>query len=213
MGRSRLYYVADPMCSWCWGFAPVLARVVRDLPPDLPLQYVMGGLAPDSDEPMSEAVRQYVQAAWNAVEQATGAHFNRDFWTSCEPLRSTWPACRAVLAAAAQRAEAGPAMFRAIQNAYYLAARNPSDKETLRELALEIPGLDVDRFAEALDSSDTQSRLDADFALRDRLGANGFPTLIFEDEGRLLQVVHGYAPAPEVLGRLHACGALRTSPA
>ena len=25
--RSKLYYFADPMCSWCYGFAPVMDRI------------------------------------------------------------------------------------------------------------------------------------------------------------------------------------------
>lgn len=206
MGEARLYYVADPMCSWCWGFAPALAAATRALSPAVSLRYVMGGLAPDSDEPMPEHVREYVQAAWDAVEQETGARFNREFWSRCTPRRSTWPACRAVLAAAAQSAESGPAMFRAIQHAYYLDARNPSDRETLVALARELPGVDAGRFARDLDSDETRARLAADFALRDRLGATGFPTLILEAEGRRLQLVRGHAPTGEVLRRLRNCG-------
>lgn len=26
---SRLLYVMDPMCSWCWGFAPVAEALVE----------------------------------------------------------------------------------------------------------------------------------------------------------------------------------------
>ena len=26
---SRLLYVMDPMCSWCWGFAPVVAALAE----------------------------------------------------------------------------------------------------------------------------------------------------------------------------------------
>ena len=25
---ARLIYVMDPMCSWCWGFAPVAAALI-----------------------------------------------------------------------------------------------------------------------------------------------------------------------------------------
>ena len=28
---AALYYVADPMCSWCWGFAPELEAIRTDL--------------------------------------------------------------------------------------------------------------------------------------------------------------------------------------
>ena len=27
MGVPMMLYFADPMCSWCWGFNPVMARV------------------------------------------------------------------------------------------------------------------------------------------------------------------------------------------
>ncbi|MCH7478788.1 MAG: DsbA family protein, partial [SAR324 cluster bacterium] len=26
---GTLYYFGDPMCSWCWGFKPVLEQVDR----------------------------------------------------------------------------------------------------------------------------------------------------------------------------------------
>ena len=28
MSRNRLIYVMDPMCSWCWGFAPVAQALI-----------------------------------------------------------------------------------------------------------------------------------------------------------------------------------------
>ncbi len=29
MAKARLLYVMDPMCSWCWGFAPVAEALSR----------------------------------------------------------------------------------------------------------------------------------------------------------------------------------------
>ena len=49
---TRLIYVADPMCSWCWGFQPVLESVRKILEGD-GIQYVMGGLAKDTSDPLS----------------------------------------------------------------------------------------------------------------------------------------------------------------
>lgn len=196
-----LYYVADPMCSWCWGFHPVLQRVKAALPADLPLRYVMGGLAKDSDEPMPDDVRAYVQNAWREVAARTGATFNWDFWTRCRPRRSTYPACRAVLCAAAQREDAGPPFFEAVQRAYYQQARNPSDADTLAALAGDL-GLDTARFAADLVSPLIDERLQADFALRRRLRVRSFPTLILElDEARTPLAI-GYDDAAPVLARL-----------
>nr|MBA3324286.1 DsbA family protein [Paracoccaceae bacterium] len=44
--QAHLLYVADPMCSWCWGFAPVIADIRAAFRDRLPLHLVMGGLRP-----------------------------------------------------------------------------------------------------------------------------------------------------------------------
>lgn len=198
---SVLYYVADPMCSWCWGFRTGLLAVEEALPRQVPLVYVMGGLAKDSDEPMPEEVRVYVQRNWREVTETTGARFNWDFWTVCKPRRSTYPACRAVLAAKAQHPDAVPAMFHAIQRAYYQEARNPSDAETLVALAGEL-ALDVERFARDLVSPETDADLHEAFALRRRLGVKQFPSLVLRRNGEQACIVRGYAETDVALARL-----------
>ena len=188
---ARLLYVVDPMCSWCWGFTGVRAEVSEEFP-DLEWQLVMGGLAPDSDEPMDEETRGYVQDAWRAVAQRTGAEFNHDFWTECAPRRSTYPSCRAVIVAG----ESGKSeeMLAAIQRAYYQEARNPSDTKTLTALAADI-GLDPAAFETALHSPDTQTRLEGDFALCSAIGAYSFPSVGLLDGEEAQLVATGWCDA------------------
>jgi putative protein-disulfide isomerase len=188
---ARLLYVVDPMCSWCWGFTGVRREVSAEFP-DLEWQLVMGGLAPDSDEPMDEETRAYVQDAWRAVAAKTGAEFNHDFWTECAPRRSTYPSCRAVIVAG----ESGKAeeMLAAIQRAYYQEARNPSDTETLSALAEDI-GLDRAAFEAGLSASKTQEKLDGDFALRSAIGAYSFPSVGLLDGEEAQLIATGWCDA------------------
>ncbi len=139
----------------------------------------MGGLAPDSDQPMPEETCLYIQKQWSAVETTLGAKFNWDFWSECQPRRSTYPACRAVIAVGQQGEKNIPAMIIAIQKAYYLQARNPSDLETLIELVEEID-LNVDQFKYDVSSPQTEQLLRTDFETRRKLGVNSFPTVLLE---------------------------------
>lgn len=197
----KLYYVADPMCSWCWGFHPVLRQVKEVLPDDVPLVYVMGGLARDSDEPMPEETKAYVQSAWKAVTEETGATFNWDFWQVCQPRRSTYPSCRAFYAAKAQGK--GVLMFEAIQRAYYQEARNPSDVSTLVAVAGEM-GLDVAQFEKDLASEAIEQEMQNGFQTRRSLNANEFPSLVMVSETQARFLVKGYDDAEVVLERLEA---------
>jgi len=178
--QAILYYAHDPMCSWCWGFAPVLQELGERLPATLRMQRLLGGLAEDTGElmPLDQQVR--IRATWERIEQTIpGTHFNYDFWTRCRPRRSSWASCRAVIAARAQGEHLDRVMTRAIQTAYYLQARNPSDTDTLIELAAEIR-LDVARFRADLDSEPTVQRLAFEMEECDRLRIGSFPSLALE---------------------------------
>ncbi|AXT37487.1 DsbA family protein [Alteromonas sp. BL110] len=182
--KRTLYYVHDPMCSWCWAFVPAWEKIQRDLPSDIEAVYLLGGLAPDSSVPMPEQMKLTIAGYWKTIqERVPGTQFNYDFWTQCQPRRSTYPSCRAVLAAKAQAKDSDEAkvleqaMIKAIQEGYYLNARNPSDFDTLIAFAKEI-GLDAKRFELELNSESTIEKLNEEIQLSRSIGAQGFPSLI-----------------------------------
>ncbi|MDX1345576.1 MAG: DsbA family protein, partial [Sedimenticolaceae bacterium] len=117
-----------------------------------------------------------------------GTSFNFDFWQKCEPRRSTWPACRAVIAARRQGSRYDELMTRAIQEAYYLRAMNPSDEDTLVTLAGEI-GLDQERFQKELQSPAVQEQLESEMQKGRAMGATSFPSLVLERDD-------GFRPVP-----------------
>ena len=184
-----LYYVHDPMCSWCWAYRPVMLQLRDNLPAGVNWQNVLGGLAVDDDQPMPEQTREMVQAHWRKIAATLGTAFNFDFWTNNQPRRDTYKACRAVIAAANQHAE--EAMIEHIQKAYYLRAMNPSDPLILAELAVEL-GLDRDRFMEDLVSVQTAAELRRQLLLRDKLGVRSFPSLVFAQDSRYKSIRHDY---------------------
>jgi putative protein-disulfide isomerase len=197
--NARLYYVHDPMCSWCWGFEAVRKRLLEKLPSSLEVVRLLGGLAPDTDQPMLREMRDYLQQTWHSIEQRIpGTSFNFDFWQVCEPRRSTWPACRAVIAARLQGMGYDEAMTAAIQKAYYLRAMNPADEDTLVTLAGET-GLDQARFQRDLRASAVQEELEAEMERGRAMGATGFPSLILELDGAFWPVPVNYTEEEEML--------------
>ncbi|MFT6287549.1 MAG: putative protein-disulfide isomerase [Alcanivorax sp.] len=173
------------MCSWCWGYRKTWNELRTKLPSTLTIINVVGGLAPDSDKPMPVEQQKTIAGYWANVTEQTGAEFNFDFWKNCEPRRSTYPACRAVLAAKHQGAE--QLMIDAIQHAYYLRTMNPSDNSTLVRLATEL-NLDAQQFEVQLSSAEIQQELESEFALRRTIGVNSFPSLVLV-QGELMTAI------------------------
>ncbi len=196
-----LLYFHDPMCSWCWGFRPAAQELFAHLPAEVSRRNVLGGLAPDSDESMPRAQRQMVQGHWRRIEAMLGTRFNYDFWKDCEPRRSTYPACRAVIASANQGRE--EEMILAIQKAYYLEARNPSDIKTLKRLAKKLC-LDASQFDVDLESKATDQALKEQIGYSRRVGVDSFPTLALERDGRLSRITVDYLSYRTSLAEIEA---------
>ena len=198
----KLYYAHDPMCSWCWAFRPVWLELRNKLPRHVEWVSLLGGLAPDSDAPMTEKTRDYIVANWRRIEeQAPTTKFNYRFWTECQPRRSTYPACRAVIAARQQGKDHDAGMTYAVQRAYYLQARNPSDEQTLIALADEI-GLNVKQFREDLLSESINQQLLAEISKARQLQLDSFPGLLLVTGSQRKRIQHNYQQADAILDQI-----------
>ncbi|MFT5558443.1 MAG: putative protein-disulfide isomerase [Sphingobacteriales bacterium] len=187
--KSCFYYVHDPMCSWCWAHLPEWQKLEAHLSKLLPVQYVLGGLAPDSDVPMPIEQQQAICGYWKKINHLIGTEFNFDFWSTNTPRRSTYPACRAVLAASWQNAL--HEMNIALQEAYYLKAMNPSNIDTHLILAKQL-GLNVRQFSDDLSSEKLENEFNQQLALARRLPIQGFPAMVLSHQGDYYPIVLDY---------------------
>ena len=190
----RLVYVMDPMCSWCYAFQPELEEFLEKHS-SLKVDWIMGGLAPDSNDPMDENMKRSISSYWYEIEKKTQVTFNHDFWNVNTPYRSTYPACRAVIAAELLEPESAPLMVKAIQSAYYQEAKNPSLEETLIGCTGTI-GLEKTPFVEALKSEEVEQRFQEHLRLSQQLQARSFPTLfLIDDQNQAYPLAPGYCKA------------------
>ena len=67
----KLILVADPMCSWCYGFGKEVTAL-REAIPGLELKVVVGGLRPGETAVMPRQQRVARLEHWSRVEAASG---------------------------------------------------------------------------------------------------------------------------------------------
>lgn len=193
---GTLFYFGDPMCSWCWGFKPVLELVDREYP-ELRRVTVMGGLRQGEEEPMSDELAGMIENAWERIEEVTGQPFNHDLWRQHRPLATTLPACRAVIAARLLDASREWRFMVAMFEAYFTRALDPSRRETHLLIAQE-QGFDPGVFQAVLNSPAVEDTLAKDLALTRRFGVSGFPTAILSVGSDNYLIAPGYQPIETV---------------
>jgi putative protein-disulfide isomerase len=130
---------------------------------------------------MPDEMQQFLQQTWRKISQQLGTQFNFDFWQHCQPKRSTYNACRAVIVARTQNLE--QEMYLAIQQGYYLHAKNPSETACLIKFAQSI-GLNKEEFTLALSSDKTNQKLLHEIQFARSLPIKGFPSLTLNYSGQ-----------------------------
>lgn len=190
---NQLAYFADPMCSWCYGFGPVMSSLVA-AHPGLTLKLVMGGLRPYTKEPVTAVQKKQIREHWHHVEAASGQPFNDSLLMREGFVYDTEPACRAV-ATVRSIQNAGVLHFlTALSAAFYRDARDVTKAEILADIAAE-NGLDRSPFLTALESDQMRDAIKQDFSLTQSLGVQGFPTLCIGYGEQLHMLSNGYASA------------------
>lgn len=197
---SRLLYVMHPMCSWCWGFAPVVEALAEQAAAaGVPLQIVVGGLRRDQVA-IDAAARVRYLGYWQAVNASTGQLFDFERGLPEGLVYDTEPACRALVTARQLDAASAWTLLKLIQQAFYTEGADVTQASVLVQLA-EQAGIPRIEFAEAFDSQAMQEATAADFTWVQDLGIAGFPTLLAERDGQLALLTNGYQPL-EVLAPL-----------
>jgi putative protein-disulfide isomerase len=189
---TRLLYVMDPMCSWCWGFSPVAEALVEQAgAAGVPLHLVVGGLRTGSGASLEPSTRRYILKHWQAVQETTGQVFRFEGALPDGFVYDTAPACRAIVAARSLAPDVAWRLVKEIQQAFYLQGRDVTHGSVLAELA-EKAGLPRIEFAEAFDSDEQHAATASDFSWVQDLGIAGFPTLLAERNGQLALLTNGY---------------------
>lgn len=211
--HRQLIYFADPMCSWCWGFAPVM-DAVRAARPDLPVRLVLGGLRPFTTDRMDEARKAAMRHHWTRVEALSGQPFDYAFFARDDFVYDTEPAARAVVAARRLDPRKEFAMNERVACGFYAENRDVTDPAILCDLAEEA-GFDRAVFAAEFALAETKAETLGDFETTRRSGVTGFPTLLAgpNDDGTGENVAAGYQLLETVLSRLETWTASRAQAA
>jgi putative protein-disulfide isomerase len=182
IASKELIIVADPMCSWCWGFAPSLSAIRQNYADHVALTLVVGGLRAGNDKIMDNESKGYIRHHWEEVNKATGQPFDFDFFNRDNFIYDTEPACRACVTMRGLKPEATLNYLELLHKSFYANNQDITDTSVLASLAVSV-GVDADEFTQTLLSNDARAATYDDFQIARNLGVTGFPTIVAVDKG------------------------------
>ncbi len=205
---TRLIYVADPMCSWCYGFGPELEALLREFP-SFAVELVMGGLRAYNNQPLDDALRETLRNHWHKVGATTNLPFCDMALEHPGFIYDTEPACRAVVSVKRLAPQVTLAAFSAIQQAFYAEGKDTTQGEALADaiapvLARQDSPVTRDAFLQEWSSLGAKEATRTDFMRAKHWGVTGFPTLFLQRDDKLHLFATGFTLSTQLRERLEA---------
>ncbi len=205
-----LVYIPDPMCSWCWGFSPVIEAIRERYHAQCAMQLLVGGLRPGNTERFDAHRRNTILGHWRAVHDRTGQPFNFEFQMGSTFTYDTEPAARAMFVIRQLLPSQEFSYLKAVHEAFYLENRDVTQVEVLTDLALK-QGANQEQFSIQFHDSDTKKKIWKEFDHVRELGVSGFPSLLALKGEESTVITQGYQSldllVPIIETWMHAEGA------
>jgi putative protein-disulfide isomerase len=182
------------MCSWCWGFAPVLDAIRAKYAGRFEYRLVVGGLRPAAQaEPLNERLKEFLRVEWTKIREVTGQPFDLSFLDREDFRYDTHPAARAVVIFRAMKPGAEFDFYKRIQRAFYAENTDVTQPEQLAALAAPF-GVDRGLFLEHMKAPESDLGARSDYAEARMLGVQGFPAVVLRDGDKAGLLTYGYQP-------------------
>ncbi|UTW62059.1 DsbA family protein [bacterium SCSIO 12741] len=189
--ENAFYYFADPMCSWCYGFAPEVSAVYDQNRDRFGFHLIMGGLRPHGTETFG-GLADMLKHHWKQVAERSGQPFDYSVLDHEDRVYDTEPPCRAVRVMREIKPEAEFEFFKQIQKAFYREGKEMDKIDTYLNL---LPELEVDpaQFKEQFESEEMKLQTTYDFHQARDWGITGYPALVVGWEGELFLIAKGFS--------------------
>ena len=192
------YYCYDALCGWCFGFSPVVKKLVDQYKDKIFFEVLSGGMIPKESARPIGVTAKYILQEYPRVEEMSGVRFGEDFlWHLKNPEQSDWhlhsekPAI--ALCIFKEKFPEQQVQFAAdLQNALHVEGRDLTDDEAYRHL-LKKYTMNADDFYKKLHSETYIKKAHYEFALCQQLQVTGFPALLLQTaESKFYLLARGY---------------------
>lgn len=194
--KNTVYYFYDALCSWCYGFSPVIKDFQEDFREQYQVEVISGGMqSGDRKQPVS-AIRDYLKSAYQNVTDRTGVQFGENFMEVLEEgnrVLDSVPPSIALSVVKDLKPEKALDFASFIQEAIYYTGIDWNNPEAFVPYAEKI-GIERELFLNKFGEDKYLQKAKADFKMAGDFGINGFPSVVLKKGDKFYLISRGFIP-------------------
>jgi len=188
---GKIIYFGDPMCSWCWGIANHLEKLIEHFKYELKFELVLGGLRPGGGDKWDDSMKKMLRGHWNHVNEYSGQAFNYELLDRDEFNYDTEPPSRAVRIVRDIVPEKEFTFFKEVQRAFYVENLDLSLADSYKAICEKLD-ISFDNLVSLFRSDKYKELVNEDFIKSSSYGVRGFPSVAVQIDDNVQLIANGY---------------------
>lgn len=194
--KTKIYYVMDIMCGWCYGFSDTISKIEEKYRDAYEFNIIPGGMwIGDNVQTMNTALGSYIKDHNVRIETLTGRKFgegfNKNVLQSNRVLDSL-PGAKALVLIQKLNKDVSFSFLKKVQEAFFVDGKDINDVKLYSEIA-ESFGIPKEDFEKQFNSEDLTKETFKQFNMVHSLGVASFPTVVAVQGDNKEVIAQGYS--------------------
>jgi putative protein-disulfide isomerase len=164
--QPTLFYIGDPMCSWCYGMSDILKDTQEYCAKNgIKFQTIVAGLRASGQVLWDKRFKGFLKEEWTNISNRTGKKFSFEILDLLNFDYDTTPACKAVLISkilSFNNSKIVLEFFSKIQEKFYANSQDTKKLEFYK-LICEDLNLDFEEFSKLFEDKSLDKKLQNEF--------------------------------------------------
>lgn len=204
--KTEIIYVFDPLCGWCYGFAPVMQKIEAEFRDRAAVSVIAGGMIIGELVGPIGRMAGVIKEGNPRITEMSGVEFGEAFDRMVDEgstVLNSLPPSRALAVCKELRPGQALEFTREIQNLFFKFGKDLGDIDVLAKAAVLV-GIAENEFQELYHQDKYNRRALEDFQYSRDLGVTGFPTVLLKKHDRIKTISRGlqaFEPLKEALDK------------
>lgn len=201
--KATLFYIGDPMCSWCYGMSDILKDIeTYSRKNGIEFKIVLGGLRSSGQALWDDRFKSFLKNEWTKISNKTGKKFSFSIFDLENYDYDTTPACKAVYIAKSLSSSSKISLefFNAIQEKFYALSQDPKEILFYKDICENLD-IKFEQFEKLFNDSSIDEKLKNEFLFARSLSSS-FPSLVLIYNDKKTAISIGYSSFEDVKNRL-----------
>ncbi|MBB6622456.1 DsbA family protein [Clostridium gasigenes] len=200
--KTKIYYVMDTMCGWCYGFSDVITKVEEKYKDLYDFSILPGGMwVGENSKTIDVNLGDYIKNHNMKIEQLTGKKFgdgyNKNILANTSIVLDSFPGAKALVLIQRLKKDVSFRFLKKLQEAFFIEGKDTNNLETYIEIAKSFDISKEEFEKEFLSEELTQETLKY-FDMVVDLGALSFPTVILVNGDKKQIISQGYSKFEDI---------------